>query len=272
MQILDAPDLDHDGVRDLVTTSFFMGRYLTTEHNGTPPIPERVYVDALSGKDGHPLWWWHHDHPTDRRVQHLAGSMVGARARRLAAAGRSDRWRASADGYSTIDVPPIVQNLEASTGRAVATAVGLSQGRRGRPGRRRPGRSLGRGRRTASGVPRRDARSLASSRLVHAANETSRPATGIVQPAADLDGDGIADTLIAGPWLRRTSRRPMRSPVAPWDRFLTRVSRQWVLRRVVRQAAAPRSPARAATDTRSGRRSSIPAGSGSHGITAKLII
>ncbi len=25
-QILDAPDLDHDGIRDLVTTSFFLGR------------------------------------------------------------------------------------------------------------------------------------------------------------------------------------------------------------------------------------------------------
>ena len=65
MQILDAPDLDHDGIRDLVATSFFLGRYVISNHEGTPPVPERVYVDALSGKDGRPLWWWHMDAPTD---------------------------------------------------------------------------------------------------------------------------------------------------------------------------------------------------------------
>ncbi len=69
LQIFDAPDIDHDGVRDLVTTSFFLGRYLTTSHNGTPPVPERIYVDALSGKDGHPLWWWFYDNATDRSVR-----------------------------------------------------------------------------------------------------------------------------------------------------------------------------------------------------------
>lgn len=50
LHILDAPDLDHDGVRDLVMISFFLGRYLTTEHNGTPPVPERLYVDAFREK------------------------------------------------------------------------------------------------------------------------------------------------------------------------------------------------------------------------------
>ena len=98
LQILDAPDLDHDGVRDLITTSFFLGRYLTTNHNGTPPIPERIYVDALSGKDGHPLWWWHRDNATDRSVQ-VGPAVVGPRPRWMAASGCSDRQYGG-------DVPP----------------------------------------------------------------------------------------------------------------------------------------------------------------------
>jgi hypothetical protein len=61
-----APDLDGDGTRDLVAVSLFKGR--------RPPPAEpwdiyergRVYVDALSGKDGHPLWSWTREHPTDR--------------------------------------------------------------------------------------------------------------------------------------------------------------------------------------------------------------
>ena len=65
IQVLDAPYLDQDGVRDLITTSFFLGRYPISNHEGKLPIPERVYIDALSGKDGRPLWWWHQDTPTD---------------------------------------------------------------------------------------------------------------------------------------------------------------------------------------------------------------
>ena len=120
LQVLDAPDLDHDGVRDLITSSFFLGRYLTTNHNGTPPVPERIYVDALSGKDGRPLWWWHRDNATDRSVV-LA---------RLHWWGRgSDGWPLLAVpvGSTGPDAPPIVLNLEASTGRVSTTALGLNQ-------------------------------------------------------------------------------------------------------------------------------------------------
>ncbi len=37
---------------------------------GSPLDRTRVYVDALSGKDGHPLWWWHED-VTDYSVPRL---------------------------------------------------------------------------------------------------------------------------------------------------------------------------------------------------------
>ncbi len=83
-------------------------------------MPERIYVDALSGKDGHPLWWWHRDNATDRSVQ----------------VGRPRWWGRGPDGWPLLavpigqsggDVPPIVENLEASTGRVVSSAVGLSK-------------------------------------------------------------------------------------------------------------------------------------------------
>ncbi len=45
VHIVAGPDLDGDGTRDVVAVS----RY-------DPPVT--VSVDALSGKDGHPLWWW----------------------------------------------------------------------------------------------------------------------------------------------------------------------------------------------------------------------
>ena len=190
LQILDAPDLDHDGVRDLVTSSFFLGRYLTTNHNGTPPVPERVYVDALSGKDGRPLWWWNRDNATDRSVQ----------------VGRLQWWGRGPDGWPLLavpigqtggDVPPIVESLEASTGRVVSSAVGLSK-----PGvADLDGDGLG------------DLWGEADGQLRAFRGETPelwrrwdrlprhvnfRGAANVIQPAADLDGDGIADTLIAG--------------------------------------------------------------------------
>jgi PQQ-like domain len=198
VRILDAPDLDHDGVRDLITTSLFLGRYPTTNHNGTPPIPERVYVDALSGKDGHPLWWWHRDLATD-----------------WAFASRTPRWWSRGpDGWPLLAVrfggqnpqfafisagPLIVHNLEASTGRAVSTVVGLNRvGAADLDGDGLTdlwGEADGQLRAFRGEAPE-VWRALGS---FAAAREFSRWATNVVRPAADLDGDGIADTLIAGP-------------------------------------------------------------------------
>jgi hypothetical protein len=66
IHIVEAPDLDRDGVRDLVATSMFIGRQPVNAYLGGPSEPERVYVDALSGKDGRPLWWWHVERPIHR--------------------------------------------------------------------------------------------------------------------------------------------------------------------------------------------------------------
>jgi hypothetical protein len=200
LQILDAPDLDHDGVRDLITTSFFLGRSLTSNHNGTPPIPERIFVDALSGKDGRPLWWWHQDNGTDRTVL----------IRKLRWWGRGpDGWPLLAVGLGLAgsDVPALVHNLEASTGRVASTVVGLSK----------------------AAVADLDGDGLAdlwgeadgqlrafrgeSPEVWRAldrfggAHDRSRWASDVVQPGGDFDGDAIVDTLIGG------ARTSTRSPV-----------------------------------------------------------
>ncbi len=199
LQVLDAPDLDHDGIRDLVTTSFFLGRYPTSDHEGMPPVPERVYVDALSGKDGHPLWWWHGETPTD-------GSLIVGPLRWW---GRGpDGWPLLAValsvshpqiGLSTAVSSPMVYNLEASTGRNVSTVVGLS--RTGADDLDGDGLTDLWGEadgqlRTFRGEAPEAWRALGS---FAAAREFSPSVSDIVQPAADLDGDGIADALNVSP-------------------------------------------------------------------------
>ena len=52
-QVIETPDLDGDGTRDLVAVSRFDGRRFVESAS--------IYVDAVSGKDGHGLWQWHSD-------------------------------------------------------------------------------------------------------------------------------------------------------------------------------------------------------------------
>ena len=61
--VIAAPDLDGDGTRDLVTVSLFEGKNPAPGSQAPPEAPERVYVDAISGKDGLLLWWWSVDLP-----------------------------------------------------------------------------------------------------------------------------------------------------------------------------------------------------------------
>ena len=60
------PDLDGDGTRDLVAISRFNGKNPSPGSSAQPDEPERIYVDAISGKSGHPLWWWSVDLPVER--------------------------------------------------------------------------------------------------------------------------------------------------------------------------------------------------------------
>ena len=59
--IVAAPDLDGDGTRDVVAVSVYQGRDPSVSLTVPPDEPHRVYVDALSGKDGRVLWIAHED-------------------------------------------------------------------------------------------------------------------------------------------------------------------------------------------------------------------
>ncbi len=130
-QVVDVPDLNGDGCRDLVSVSVFFGRTPSSPAVGTVAEPERIYVDALSGKDGHLLWCWFKDDPTA-----LAAS-----------ASRPLLWGRGPDGWPLLAValgggdpntilirpegriparPPVVHMLELSTGRELHALAGLT--------------------------------------------------------------------------------------------------------------------------------------------------
>ncbi len=127
---LEAPDLDGDGVRDVVFA------WCVPISSDTRPsagdLATGLYVDALSGKDGHPLWSYH------RSASRGGYDEVGAPV----------WWGRGPDGWPLVAVPgrrvdpelydaelnrpvssPVVHVLEASTGREQHVAIGLSDPR-----------------------------------------------------------------------------------------------------------------------------------------------
>ncbi len=199
---VEAPDLDGDGARDVVTASVFLGRHPINAYSGGPDSPERVYVDALSGKDGRPLWWWAVDKP--RNGNTTVGTPLW--------------WGRGPDGWPLLAVPinavtgvagsapraasdphaPTVHMLEASSGREVQTIRGLVNpqvhdldgdgladlwGDYEQTLRAFRGEAPGRWRALGTFPP---------------AAVSRRMDRDVLSPAADLDGDGIGDTLLVG--------------------------------------------------------------------------
>ncbi len=125
-----APDLDGDGVRDLIAVSRFDGRNPPASRSDPRTEPQHIYVDALSGRDGHPLWHWHVDLPENKYT-----------------AIRPPRWWGRGpDSWPLLAIPlggpevgrefdtnnfyldsPVVHVLEASTGRELNRAIGLTR-------------------------------------------------------------------------------------------------------------------------------------------------
>ena len=157
--ILDAPDLDGDGVGELVTISRFDGRNPPAARTDRRSEPERVYVDALSGRDG--------------RVRSGAGTWTSQRTS-SPGSGRAHWWGRGPDGWPLLAVPLggrdprqpgrayqflIPQSPHRACpggfdGTRTEPGYGAEPSRGRRPGRRRPDRPLGRGRRSAPGLPR----------------------------------------------------------------------------------------------------------------------
>jgi outer membrane protein assembly factor BamB len=164
--LLAGPDLDGDGVRDLVTVYRDDGERPKTYSMGQPLDREWVYVDAISGRDGHPIWWWHED-VTDYATPQIGPPLWWGRGPDgwpmlvvplggKAPGENEPSWREASR------MPPVVRILEASTGRMLHTIDGLAQTRRSR--RRRPRGSVGLRRGQPPGLSCRAARSLAEPR------------------------------------------------------------------------------------------------------------
>jgi hypothetical protein len=199
-RILDAPDLDGDGVPELVAVSRFDGRNPPASPADRRSEPERVYVDALSGQDGHPLWSWHVDLPEYKF------NWIGA----------PRWWGRGPDGWPLLAVPlggqdpsqagrplpssnlnpPTVHVLEASTGRELNRIMGLSRvsvaDLDGDGLIDLWGEADGQ-LRAFRGEPPEAWRALGP---FSPARKADSPWSGNMERgAADLDGDGIADTL-----------------------------------------------------------------------------
>ncbi len=131
-QMTAAPDLDGDGSLDVVTVSLFEGKNPAPAAGAQPQDPARVYVDALSGKGGRPLWWWSVDLPPERFTR----------------IGTPSWWGRGPDGWPMLAVPiggrftegflgatpdrdqftpPVVHLLEATTGKEMHTIDWLTR-------------------------------------------------------------------------------------------------------------------------------------------------
>jgi hypothetical protein len=217
-RLTDAPDLDGDGIRDLVAVSLFTGRQAPPSDPRHPFGRGRVCVDALSSKDGRTLWFWTRDLPPSHYVLTWAPRW----------------WGRGPDGWPLLAVPlggepptewqknfvpspllwPVVHVLEGSTGRELHTIPGLYRpdatdldgdgiddlrgevdGRlRAFPGRPPEAwRAIGRFK-PAGEDPRLDPIRIGRPD----ANGRSAPSHEFTRfrGASDLDGDGIGDVLI----------------------------------------------------------------------------
>jgi tRNA A-37 threonylcarbamoyl transferase component Bud32 len=109
-RFLVGPDLDGDGCREL-----FVASAATTPTLGT----DRLMVEALSGRDGHTLWWWSGE---PRAKETFAGPDDEDRARCSVTIGPLDWWQQGPDGWSELVVPlvspdPVTYVLTGGSGR-----------------------------------------------------------------------------------------------------------------------------------------------------------
>jgi PQQ-like domain len=206
-----APDLDGDGTRDLAVVSHFAGRNPALTAGGAPEGPVRAYVDAISGRDGRPLWWWHVDLPTERRQftrfwpPQWWGRGPDGWPLLLVPIGGAHRGGIERDFGRALLAPPIIHLLEASTGKEQHTIDGLT------------GASIadldGDGLADLWGKVDRELRAFRGEapeawRALGRFGPAYKPfrqtdATG--HSSVDFDGDGIADTLIEQVRDRRAS-------------------------------------------------------------------
>jgi hypothetical protein len=194
VHLLEGPDLDGDGTKDIVAVWRMDITLVGLVSRGWDPSPGRpaekswLYVDALSGKDGHGLWWWRGE--------------IGGRPLAFQTPVRAPFWCGRGpDGWPLLAValggdpapgvspenpfyppdPPVVHLLAASTGQELHTITALSWPQTADIDGDRLGDIWG----SVEGKLRA---------LRGPVPETWR-ALGKLQRAGDLDGDGIGDVL-----------------------------------------------------------------------------
>jgi outer membrane protein assembly factor BamB len=183
-----APDLDGDGVREVVTVSVC--------NTGARPA---IYVDALSGKDGHALWWWKADMP--KELTRIATPVWWGHG--------PDGWPLLAlplggespdELYDLVEsdpvAPPVVHLLEASTGRQRHTVIGLASPKFADldgDGQADLWGEVDGELRAFRGEAPEAWRALG---WFEPAGSSGAEAEAVGERTVDFDGDGVADTLI----------------------------------------------------------------------------
>jgi outer membrane protein assembly factor BamB len=206
-----APDLNGDGTRDLIIVSIFDGRNAAPPRVGTLPEERRLFVDALSGKDGQPFWVWHRNLVvgTATRIWTPRWWGRGLDGWPMLALALGGGARENLVGNQIVRVAaPEVHVLEASTGRERHRVLGLQRASAhdlNGDGLVDLWGAVGDELRAVRGEAPEAWRALGQFRPPGSSD--SRP-DDAEQAAPDLDGDGIADTL------SRADRRGFLDPQA----------------------------------------------------------
>ncbi len=201
IHLVAGPDLDGDGVRDVVAVSQFDGRErLWRGSRERPTEPARLYVNALSGGDGHSLWSWHRDLPADRQALPWTPRWWGRGSDgwpmlALSVGGFNSNWFYGPQ-TSAAFLQPTTHILEASTGKEAHSVIGLTTVEvadlDGDGITDLWGDVDGQLHAFRGETPLRW-RAIGS---YHPAGEFALRNGDMREPAADLDGDGINDVLI----------------------------------------------------------------------------
>jgi hypothetical protein len=198
--LLEAPDLNGDDFRELMVVSRFEGRNPPATRTDWRSEPERIYVDALSGRNGQLLWTWCVDLPESKFTTiwapHFWGRGPDGWPLLAVPLGGQNPDQPGSNTMSSQLYPPTVHILEASTGRELDPAMGLIRASvadlDGDGLLDLWGEADGE-LRAFRGEPPELWRALGQ---FPPARKLEYAGVGNIQSgAADLDGDGIADTL-----------------------------------------------------------------------------